>query len=126
MLPLIHLKVLSLSLAPQTERAVKALNSIFEQWDTQAMSEQWNISGEPCSGYAINDTYLYDFNPAIVCNCSYDNNATCHITQLSVNALNKRGTFPEEFVALKYLTTLYEFFSTPFSVFGSSKSYIGY
>ncbi|CAN6683891.1 unnamed protein product [Malus baccata var. baccata] len=87
---------------------VRALNSIFEQWDTQAVPGQWNISGEPCSGSAINGTDIYspNFNPAIVCNCTYDNGTTCHITKLRVNALNKRGTFPEEFVALRYLTTL--------------------
>ncbi|XP_068319357.1 probable LRR receptor-like serine/threonine-protein kinase At1g56140 [Pyrus communis] len=87
---------------------VRALNSIFEQWDTQAVPGQWNISGEPCSGSAINGTDIFSpsINPAIVCNCSYDNNATCHITNLKVYALNKRGVFPEEFVALRYLTYL--------------------
>ncbi|KAM1138354.1 hypothetical protein ACFX2B_035850 [Malus domestica] len=87
---------------------VRALNSIFEQWDTQAVSGLWNISGEPCSGSAINGTDFEDQNnnPAIVCDCSYDNNATCHITKLRVYALNKRGVFPEEFVALRYLTLL--------------------
>ncbi|CAN6545878.1 unnamed protein product [Malus baccata var. baccata] len=104
---------------------MRALNSIFQQWDTQAMSEQWNISGEPCSGYAINDTYLYDFNPAIICNCSYNNNATCHITQLRVYALNKRGTFPEEFVGLRYLTTLkidQNYFTGPLPAFVGNMS----
>ncbi|CAN6683915.1 unnamed protein product [Malus baccata var. baccata] len=87
---------------------VRALNSIFEQWDTQAVAGLWNISGEPCSGSAINGTNFEDQNnnPAIVCDCSYDNNATCHITKLRVYALNKRGVFPEEFVALRYLTFL--------------------
>ncbi|XP_068319353.1 probable LRR receptor-like serine/threonine-protein kinase At1g56140 [Pyrus communis] len=87
---------------------VSALNSIFEQWDTQAVPGLWNISGEPCSGSAINGTDFQDpsNNPAIVCDCSYDNNATCHITKLRVYALNKRGVFPEEFVALRYLTFL--------------------
>ncbi|KAB2637107.1 LRR receptor-like serine/threonine-protein kinase [Pyrus ussuriensis x Pyrus communis] len=87
---------------------VRALNSIFEQWDTQAVLGLWNISGEPCSGSAINGTDFQDpsNNPAIVCDCSYDNNATCHITKLRVYALNKRGVFPEEFVALRYLTFL--------------------
>ncbi|KAM1031816.1 hypothetical protein PS2_035300 [Malus domestica] len=88
---------------------VRALNSIFEQWDTQAVPGLWNISGEPCSGSAINGTAISspDINPAIVCNCSYDNNATCHITQLKVYSLNKRGVFPEEFGALRYLTFLW-------------------
>ncbi|XP_028958803.1 probable LRR receptor-like serine/threonine-protein kinase At1g56130 [Malus domestica] len=85
---------------------VRALNSIFEQWDTQAVPGQWNISGEPCSGSAINGTDIYspNFNPAIVCNCTYDNGTACHITKLRVYALDKRGVFPEEFVALRYLT----------------------
>ncbi|CAN6683922.1 unnamed protein product [Malus baccata var. baccata] len=87
---------------------VRALNSIFEQWDTQANLGQWNINGEPCSGSAINGIELEfsDINPAIECDCTYDNNATCHITKLSVYALNKRGVFPDEFVALRYLTFL--------------------
>ncbi|CAN6683905.1 unnamed protein product [Malus baccata var. baccata] len=92
--------------------AVRALNSIFEQWDTQAVSGLWNISGEPCSGSALNGTDFEspndnpDINPAIECDCTYDNGTTCHITKLRVYALNKRGVFPEEFVALRYLTTL--------------------
>ncbi|RXH98762.1 hypothetical protein DVH24_011087 [Malus domestica] len=87
---------------------VRALNSIFEQWDTQAAPGLWNISGEPCSGSAINVTEFEfsDNNPAIYCNCTYDNNATCHITNLSMNYLYKQGVFPEEFVALRYLTSL--------------------
>ncbi|PQQ00321.1 uncharacterized protein Pyn_14583 [Prunus yedoensis var. nudiflora] len=87
---------------------VRALNSIFEQWDTQAVPGLWNISGEPCSGSAINGTDFEDpaNNPAIICDCTYEKNTTCHITQLRVYALNKQGVFPEEFVALRYLTIL--------------------
>ncbi|XP_021800343.1 probable LRR receptor-like serine/threonine-protein kinase At1g56130, partial [Prunus avium] len=93
---------------------VRALNSIFKQWDTQAVPGLWNISGEPCSGSAINGTDFEDpannpaNNPGIICDCTYEKNTTCHITQLRVYALNKRGVFPEEFVALRYLTYLYE------------------
>ncbi|RXH98815.1 hypothetical protein DVH24_011140 [Malus domestica] len=87
---------------------VRALNLIFEQWDTQAMSGLWNISGEPCSGSAIDGTDIDspNINPAIVCNCSYDNNATCHITKLKVQALYKRGVFHEELLTLRYLAVL--------------------
>ncbi|MCL7036149.1 hypothetical protein MKW94_012864, partial [Papaver nudicaule] len=60
----------------------KALNSIFRQWNTSAGS-MWNISGEPCSGAAIDQTNLEnpDFNPAIKCSCG-TTNGSCHITQL--------------------------------------------
>ncbi|CAN6683947.1 unnamed protein product [Malus baccata var. baccata] len=101
---------------------VRALNSILEHWDTQAVPGLWNISGEPCSGSAIDGTDIYspDINPAVVCNCSYDNNATCHITKLRVYALNKRGVFPKEFVVLRYLTVLYidrNYFTGPLPAF---------
>ncbi|XP_050145132.1 probable LRR receptor-like serine/threonine-protein kinase At1g56130 isoform X1 [Malus sylvestris] len=101
---------------------VRALNSIFEQWDTKAAPGMWNISGEPCSGSAINGTdfEFSDNNPAIYCNCTYDNNATCHITNLSVNYLYKQGVFPEEFVALRYLTSLHmdnNYFTGPLPAF---------
>ncbi|KAI5332187.1 hypothetical protein L3X38_022316 [Prunus dulcis] len=87
---------------------VRALNSIFEQWDTQAVPGLWNISGDPCSGSAVNGTDFEDpaNNPAIICDCTYEKSTACHITQLRVYALNKRGVFPQEFVALRYLTVL--------------------
>ncbi|PRQ29905.1 putative protein kinase RLK-Pelle-DLSV family [Rosa chinensis] len=84
---------------------VAALNSILLQWDAPAVP-LWNISGEPCSGSAINGTAFEDGlnNPAITCDCSFESNTTCHITQLRVYALDKTGVLPEELVALKYLT----------------------
>ncbi|XP_034914857.2 probable LRR receptor-like serine/threonine-protein kinase At1g56140 [Populus alba] len=83
---------------------VSALNSLFEQWDAQAVG-LWNLSGEPCSGSAIDQTDFEDpdNNPAIKCECTQ---TTCHITQLRVYALNKKGVIPEVLTALKYLTFL--------------------
>ncbi|PQM40261.1 putative LRR receptor-like serine/threonine-protein kinase [Prunus yedoensis var. nudiflora] len=84
-----------------------ALISIFKQWDMQALPIS---GGEPGIGFAINGSEFEkpENNPAITCDCTYDKNTTCHITKLRVYALNKRGAFPEEFVALRYLTYLYE------------------
>lgn len=69
--------------------AVRALNSIFQKWNIKADTKQWNTTGDPCSGRAVDDKddtgYFYDaddYNPFIKCNCSYDTNSTCHITQL--------------------------------------------
>ncbi|KAL5577706.1 hypothetical protein UlMin_019405 [Ulmus minor] len=100
---------------------VSALNSIFQEWDAQAVS-LWNISGEPCSGSAIDGSEFErsENNPAITCDCSYNNSRTCHITQLRVYALDKRGVIPEEITALKYLTFLkidQNFFSGPLPAF---------
>ncbi|PRQ29889.1 putative transferase, protein kinase RLK-Pelle-DLSV family [Rosa chinensis] len=87
--------------------SVSALNSIFQQWGAQSVA-LWNISGEPCSGSAINGTAFESTpnNPAITCDCTFDNSTTCHITQLRVYALDKTGGFPEELLALKYLKFL--------------------
>ncbi|KAM7524767.1 hypothetical protein LguiA_014669 [Lonicera macranthoides] len=85
---------------------MRALNSLFQQWDLQAPAGSWNISGEPCSGTAINGTKLDDVNPALICNCTLDPIA-CHITQLKINALNKRGVIPEELATLKYLQIIF-------------------
>ncbi|KAF9587454.1 hypothetical protein IFM89_002635 [Coptis chinensis] len=85
---------------------VRALNSIFQQWGISAVSS-WNISGNPCTGAAIDTTEIHEpaFNPGIKCNCGLTN-GTCHITQLRVFALSVRGVIPEELGSLTFLTFL--------------------
>ncbi|CBI20015.3 hypothetical protein VitviT2T_018454 [Vitis vinifera] len=86
---------------------VRVLNSIFQQWGISA-SNQWNTSGEPCTGAAIDSTSIdsSDYNPGIKCDCSYDNASTCHITQLKVYALDVVGVIPDELWNLTFLTNL--------------------
>lgn len=91
---------------------VRALNSIFEQWNIKVNTDQWNISGEPCSGAAIDLTTPLnsgDYNPFIKCNCSYNNASLCHIDQLwvlfcilLVSMIHNELLY---FVYLKYLKT---------------------
>ncbi|KAK4594665.1 hypothetical protein RGQ29_018382 [Quercus rubra] len=87
---------------------VTALNTIFQKWGIPANSNQWNISGEPCSGAAIDSTDFGDgnFNPLIKCDCSANSNSTCHITQLKVYALNVVGVIPDELWTLTFLFNL--------------------
>nr|XP_015882094.2 probable LRR receptor-like serine/threonine-protein kinase At1g56140 [Ziziphus jujuba var. spinosa] len=87
---------------------VRALNSIFEKWKIKANSEQWNISGEPCSGAAIDQTPLTsgDHNPFIKCNCSYSDGSLCHIVQLKVTEMDVDALIPEELWTLTYLFNL--------------------
>ncbi|KAJ6805283.1 putative LRR receptor-like serine/threonine-protein kinase isoform X2 [Iris pallida] len=84
-----------------------ALNSILRSWGVRASSD-WNKSGEPCSGAAIDSTdfNIGNINPFIKCDCSYNNNSTCHITQLKVYALDVVGVIPEELQNLTYLFEL--------------------
>ncbi|KAI9160944.1 hypothetical protein LWI28_012972 [Acer negundo] len=87
---------------------VRALNSIFQQWGISANQDQWNISGEPCSGAAIDSTSFDNnaYNPFIKCVCSYNNNTLCHITQLKVYALDAVGVIPDELWTLTFLSDL--------------------
>ncbi|CAL5390123.1 unnamed protein product [Camellia sinensis] len=86
---------------------VTALNSIFKKWAIVAASNQWNISGEPCSGAAIDGTSIEtsngNYNPGIQCEC---NGTICHITHLKVYALDVTGVIPDELWTLTYLVNL--------------------
>ncbi|OMO70499.1 hypothetical protein CCACVL1_18872 [Corchorus capsularis] len=112
---------------------VRALNSIFQKWDTQApKSNLWNTTGDPCSGLALSqlDSVFEDGdnNPAIRCDCTFDNNTVCHITRLRVYALNKVGQIPEELLDLPYLEFLkidQNFFSGPLPSFIGKMSKLG-
>ncbi|GLT51784.1 hypothetical protein SLA2020_251680 [Shorea laevis] len=89
---------------------VRALNSIFQQWDTRAPGS-WNISGEPCTGTAPsqhNVVFKIDNgdNPAIACDCSFNSNTICHITGLRMVDLDIRGVLAEELLAFKFLICL--------------------
>jgi hypothetical protein len=68
---------------------VAALNTILGRWGQKASrSPAWNISGEPCSGAAVDSSTEIDgnyyFNPEIKCDCSFNSNTICHITKLYV------------------------------------------
>ncbi|XP_041990084.1 probable LRR receptor-like serine/threonine-protein kinase At1g56140 [Salvia splendens] len=85
----------------------RALNRMFERWGISA-TDSWNISGEVCSGVATNGTNVEsnNINPSIECDCSYDNNSTCHIILLRVYALNVVGPLPDELWNLTYLSNI--------------------
>jgi hypothetical protein len=64
--------------------AAAAVNTILSKLGLSAPAS-WNISGNPCSGAATDDTPLDDnpaFNPAIKCDCSDQNNTLCHVIRL--------------------------------------------
>ncbi|KAK7342842.1 hypothetical protein VNO80_25798 [Phaseolus coccineus] len=85
----------------------RTINSIFSKWGKSADSTIWNISGELCSGRAIDSTSTPEsYNPFIRCDCSFDDGTTCRITALRVYALNVVGEIPEELWTLTYLNNL--------------------
>ncbi|KAL6652027.1 hypothetical protein ACP70R_010952 [Stipagrostis hirtigluma subsp. patula] len=85
-----------------------AVNAVFAKLG-QAASTAWNISGDPCTGAATDGTVIDgnpNFNPAIKCDCSDQNNTVCHVTKLKIYALNAVGPIPEELRNLTRLTNL--------------------
>ncbi|KAL3583930.1 hypothetical protein D5086_014991 [Populus alba] len=86
----------------------RALNSIFQQWRISA-TNQWNTSGDVCSGAATGASPTIDdkgFNPFIKCDCNFLNGTTCRITALKVYAMDVIGLIPDELWSLVYLTNL--------------------
>ncbi|XP_019196518.1 PREDICTED: probable LRR receptor-like serine/threonine-protein kinase At1g56140 [Ipomoea nil] len=83
----------------------RILNSIFQQWGIRANNQQWNISGELCTGFAVDSTSTQDssFNPAIKCDCSSN---PCHITVLKVYELNVTGAIPNQLWSLTSIIDL--------------------
>uniref|UniRef100_A0A0E0HBK1 non-specific serine/threonine protein kinase n=1 Tax=Oryza nivara TaxID=4536 RepID=A0A0E0HBK1_ORYNI len=86
---------------------VSALNTVMGRWGLTAPSE-WNISGEPCSGVASDnsDWDNYPKDPAIKCDCSSNDNTICHIIKLRVRKLNVVGRIPAELQNLTFLQDL--------------------
>ncbi|XP_059285313.1 probable LRR receptor-like serine/threonine-protein kinase At1g56140 isoform X1 [Lycium ferocissimum] len=83
----------------------RILNSIFQKWGISA-TNQWNISGELCSGVAIDSTSMQELNRVIKCDCSDNNGTLCHITGLKVYALDVVGEIPDELWSLTFLNDL--------------------
>uniref|UniRef100_A0A0E0L086 non-specific serine/threonine protein kinase n=1 Tax=Oryza punctata TaxID=4537 RepID=A0A0E0L086_ORYPU len=111
--------------APKTDPTeVAALNTILERWGKKASSE-WNISGEPCSGVASDQSNWDNFpniNPLIKCTCTDSNNTVCHITKLGISLDNFTGELPEE---LGNLTKLQQMRASDNEFTGKIPDYLG-
>ncbi|GAA0156532.1 hypothetical protein LIER_14012 [Lithospermum erythrorhizon] len=91
------------------------LNRMFDRWGISAAAS-WNISGELCSGAAIDRTDFQTMNPGIKCDCS--NNNICRITGLRVYDMDIPGTIPDELWNLTFVNDLdlrLNFFTGPIS-----------
>ncbi|CAM0902803.1 unnamed protein product [Alopecurus aequalis] len=94
---------------PQTDPTeAAAVNAILGKLGLRAPAS-WNVSGNPCSGAATDNTPLDDnpnFNPAIKCDCTDQNGTICHVTRLKINSLDAAGPIPEELRNLTHLIKL--------------------
>ncbi|KAF3946367.1 hypothetical protein CMV_027358 [Castanea mollissima] len=74
-----------------------ALSKVFQYWRINPKYSLTVACSEPVEPY-------------ITCNCSYENNTSCHITSLNVSGLAINDIIPEELWNLTFLTYLYGFF----------------
>ncbi|KAI5662341.1 hypothetical protein M9H77_21664 [Catharanthus roseus] len=82
------------------EEEVKVLQTI----SLKLQNEHWNVSQTSCNVPGnFNVTISEDIFSHVICNCSFVNNTTCHVTRILLKGLNLRGTFPAEFANLSYL-----------------------
>jgi len=87
---------------------VTVINSLAQNWSISS-SNTWNLTGDPCTGLAIDDNTNIDdtsMNPAFKCNCNFNNGSTCHIVQMKVNQKDITGQIPAELANLTYLSYL--------------------
>ncbi|XP_028752438.1 probable LRR receptor-like serine/threonine-protein kinase At1g56130 [Neltuma alba] len=98
--------VVQAQIPPTDPSEAKALNSIFNKWNISPVETVWNISGEICSGQAVNNATSIDdfFSPFIKCDCS--SGTTCHIYALSLYQQDVVGQIPPELWTFTHLTYL--------------------
>ncbi|XP_019091904.1 PREDICTED: probable LRR receptor-like serine/threonine-protein kinase At1g56140 isoform X3 [Camelina sativa] len=86
----------------------RALNNIFRTWKITA-TKDWNISGELCSGAAIDDSVSIDnlaFNPLIKCDCTFVDSTICRIVALRANGMDVAGRIPDDLWTLVFISNL--------------------
>ncbi|XP_006348929.1 probable LRR receptor-like serine/threonine-protein kinase At1g07650 [Solanum tuberosum] len=92
----------SKSKLPQEE--VIALKVIAKKFG----KKDWDFNKDPCSGEGNWSTAITvkGFESYVACDCSFNNNSTCHITSIALKAQNISANIPPEFAQLRHLKHL--------------------
>ncbi|KAJ4808504.1 Leucine-rich repeat transmembrane protein kinase [Rhynchospora pubera] len=88
------------SLTTQEVEALKEIGKKLNKTD-------WDFSVDPCSktnGWINATTPLISSN--VTCDCTFDNNTTCHVISLQLMRQNLTGVLPDEIANLTYLRYL--------------------
>ncbi|XP_073151270.1 probable LRR receptor-like serine/threonine-protein kinase At1g53440 [Henckelia pumila] len=79
---------------------------ILQTISSKLRNTHWNVSRSSCTDASngFNVTYVPRIiYSGVACDCSFDGNTTCHVTNIQLKGLNLTGTLPEEFANLTYL-----------------------
>ncbi|THF97534.1 hypothetical protein TEA_001222 [Camellia sinensis var. sinensis] len=68
----------------------------------------WDFRKDPCSGEGnwSPPVLVKGFETSVTCDCTFNNNATCHVVAMALKAQNISGQVPPEFSKLRHLQTL--------------------
>ncbi|KAH1092374.1 hypothetical protein J1N35_019631 [Gossypium stocksii] len=89
-------------LHPEEVKALKAIGKKIEKKD-------WDFGVDPCSGkgnWMAKGDGNEGFESIVICNCSFNNNKTCHVVSISLTALNISATVPPDFSKFRHLKVL--------------------
>ncbi|KAK7341727.1 hypothetical protein VNO80_24664 [Phaseolus coccineus] len=83
------------------EDEVQALKDIGETLG----KKDWDFSVDPCSGEHnwTSHTKVRGTENNVICDCSFENDTICHVTNILLKVQNLRGTLPVAMVRLPYL-----------------------
>ncbi|CAA2987652.1 probable LRR receptor-like serine threonine-kinase At1g07650 isoform X1 [Olea europaea subsp. europaea] len=70
--------------------------------------KDWDFSQDPCSGegnWSIPIT-IKGIESSVTCNCSFDQNSSCHVVSIALKGQNLTGDVPQQFAKLRHLKNL--------------------
>ncbi|XP_051135808.1 probable LRR receptor-like serine/threonine-protein kinase At1g07650 isoform X2 [Andrographis paniculata] len=70
--------------------------------------KDWDFSKDPCSGEGNWSLPILrkGFESSVTCDCTFDQNSTCHVVGIALKSQNLTGGVPPEFAKLRHLTHL--------------------
>ncbi|XVF16842.1 hypothetical protein REPUB_Repub10bG0066800 [Reevesia pubescens] len=89
-------------LHPEEVKALKAIGKKLGKKD-------WDFGVDPCSGkgnWIVEGDEVTGLVSNVTCNCSFNNNKTCHVVSIFLTALNMSATLPPEFSKFQHLKLL--------------------
>ncbi|XP_048592576.1 probable LRR receptor-like serine/threonine-protein kinase At1g29720 [Brassica napus] len=83
------------------------LNALGEIATTLGIKRLNLSDGDPCFSRTLNIGFVSDeMKNTIACDCSFNNNMTCHITELILMSISLSGKLPPELAKLQYLQNI--------------------
>ncbi|XP_019194517.1 PREDICTED: probable LRR receptor-like serine/threonine-protein kinase At1g07650 isoform X2 [Ipomoea nil] len=109
---LCSLELLLLLLSPSLLAATPKLHQeeviALKQIAKKLGKTDWDFGKDPCSGGESWSPKIQrkSFETTVTCDCSFDNNATCHITAIALKSQNFSAGLPPEFAKFHHLKIL--------------------